>query len=257
MRVFLGHTFWVVFGRTVCAWLSILFGIVVLLGAAGNPNGETRDFSGEARNPKSGELLYTEFHVRQINPDGSVDIETVYRNPAGTPFATRSVRLSTEGFLPTYHFRDARTGYEEGVRLREGSPVMFRKRPDRDGIEEKAIPDNGIIVADAGFDRLVELNWDRLMSGETVEANMVVPSRLRTFRFKVVKVGESEIDGDPVATFRMVFSSPLLRLLAPKLLVSYHRDDHSIVAFDGKSSLEDPDGGNYSVNIRYQRKHVD
>ena len=128
---------------------------------------------------------------------------------------------------------------------------MFRKRPGRDRTEEKTVSGDAAMVADAGFDRIVELNWDRLMSGETVEANMVVPSRLRTFRFKLVKVGESEIDGDPVATFRMVFSSPLLRLLAPKLLVSYHRDDHVIAAFEGKSSLEDPDGGNYDVSVRY------
>ena len=128
---------------------------------------------------------------------------------------------------------------------------MYRKKSGRDRFEEKAVPDDGTVVADAGFERLIDRNWDRLVSGDRVAAELVVPGRLRSFGISVVRSDQTMIEGKPVATFRMSFSNPLLRLLAPKILVSYHREDHTIVAFEGKSSLEDFAGGHYDVSVRY------
>ena len=167
--------------------------------------------------------------------------------------ATRTVRLASDGYLPEYDFRDSRTGYEEGIRIEEDRIVMYRRRPGREAAEEKPVSMDGTLVADAGFDRLIASNWDRLLEGQQVEALLVVPSRLRYFRIAVAVVDQIEIDGVPVVTFRMSFSNPVLRLLAPKILVSYHRVEHSIVAYEGKSSLEDPAGGNYDVMVRYQQ----
>lgn len=230
--------------------LSVILGMVAVAASTETPVRHA-EFFGTATNPKTQRVLYTEIHRREWGTDGSLNIETEYRDPTGVAFASRTVRLPAEGFLPAYHFRDERTGAEEGIRIGADGPVMYRRRPGREGAEDKAVPDSGTMVADAGFERLIHRNWDRLVSGGKVKAVLVVPSRLRSFRLMVVKVDESMIEGIPVVTFRMSFSNPLLRLLAPKLLVSYHRDDHEIVAFEGKSNLEDPRGGNYDVDVRY------
>jgi hypothetical protein len=230
--------------------LALLAGCAAAV-AAWADAASVRIFSGEARHPKSGELLYTEHHARRVGADGSVAVESEYRDPTGTTFATRSVRLPATGFLPSYTFRDARSGLEEGIRIVDGTAIMFRKRGARRSAEERTLPEDGLLVADAGFERLILRRWEGLVSGEAAEGVLVVPSRLRTFRFVVTKVDEGVIGGVPTVTFRMSFANPLLRVLAPKLLISYHREDRSLVAFDGASNLEKPGGGHYTVTVRY------
>ena len=89
--------------------LSILIGLASAASAAELP-GTVQHLSGEARSPNTGVLLYTENHEKRLNLDGSVEIESVFRDSAGAIIATRSVKLSADGFLPSYHFRDERTG---------------------------------------------------------------------------------------------------------------------------------------------------
>jgi hypothetical protein len=234
----------------------IVVGVASVDGAiAGGP--AVRIFSGEARHPKTGELLYTEHHSRRVSSDGSIAIESEYRDAAGATFATRSVRLAATGYLPAYAFRDGRTDFEEGIRIDDGNAVMYRRRGEHRPIEERPVPEDGTPVADAGFERLILHNWDRLAAGERVEAVLAVPSRLRAFRFVVTMVGASTIGGVPVITYRMSFSNPLLRLLAPKLLVSYHRDDRTIIAFEGASNIEKAGGGHYNVSVRYADELMD
>lgn len=235
---------------------SVLLWILISLlpvQAMGESPARVRVFTGTARNPHNHEIVYTEHHRERVTSNGVVGIETVYKDSTGVSIATRGVRLASDGYLPEYDFRDLRTGYEEGIRIEEDRTVMYRRRPGREAAEDEPVSKDGILVADAGFDRLIASNWDRLLEGQEVEALLVVPSRLRCFRILVAMVAETEIDGVPVATFRMWFSSPLLRLLAPKILVTYHSGDQTIVAYEGKSSLEDPAGGNYDVVVRYQR----
>jgi hypothetical protein len=236
----------------IALMLTLFVGGAAAVAAASTDAAGVRIFSGEARHPRSGELLYTERHERRVEPDGSVTVESEYRDPTGTIFATRSVRLAATGFLPAYGFHDSRSGLEEGIRLDDTSAVMYRRRGAGRPIEERTLTDGGLLVADAGFERLILRRWDQLVADQKVEAVLVVPSRLRAFRFEITKVDEGAIGGVPAITFRMSFANPLLRLLAPKLLISYHRENRTLVAFDGASNLEKPGGGHYTVTVRYR-----
>jgi hypothetical protein len=97
----------------------------------------------------------------------------------------------------------------------------------------------------------VERNWDRLLRGDRVVAELLIPQRLRCLRFSLVKTEEWSLDGEPVVTIDMAFTNPLIRLLAGALRFTYHREHRLMVRFEGKSRLVDQTGKNYVVRVDF------
>ncbi len=212
---------------------------------------EERVFVGYAYDREDGALVYREVH-REIRAErGGVDLETTYLEPDGDLIADRRVAFSSHRFAPSFTLDDRRTGYVEGAAREDGELVVFRREPNDAAIEERVVESTGGLVVDAGFDRFIVANWERLLAGRPLVAEFVVPSRLRALDFKVRKHGEVFLQGQPAVTFRMTISNPVFRLFVPPIDVTYHAGDRFLMRYEGISNIRDRDGTPYEVRIDF------
>lgn len=237
------------FGAATLGWVLVV-GLVTGVGVASEHGGEWT-IVGHARHPETGRLLYSEIHRQRVSSDGATVQTATYFDADNASIAERTVRFQGIGSAPTFHFVDLRRRSEQGVRVEGADLVAFRKVPGRSEFEERRLAPASDLITGPGFDWLVKSSWVRLESGETVAAEMLVPERLRTIRFELSMVGEGSLWDEPVVTFRMRFSNPLIRLVAGPIDVIYHRDFRVIMRYEGMSNIKDPKGGNFQAVIDY------
>jgi hypothetical protein len=237
--------------RQVIAVGLVLVGIFDTAAAAGADAANETTFVGYAYDRKTDGLLYTEFHSERTRADGRV-LAATYVSPNGEKIATYRAEFSGDSLVPEVRFEDLRRGTSEGVRIEDGTIVLYRERSASDErFDEKRPACADLPVADAGLNHLVNDHWDRLLDGERVVAELLIPQRLRCLRFSLVKTDEWSLDGEPVVTIDMAFTNPLIRLLAGPLRFIYHRDHRVVVRFEGKSRLVDESGDNYVVRVDF------
>lgn len=205
-------------------------------------------FVGEARANGNGELVYTEHHRREWRGDEPVRMLTTYKLPDDSVLAEREVRYLERGVVE-FALNDKRIGYMEGAERDNGRLRLFSRENESASKREDTIRLRDELVVDAGFDRMVALNWESLMAGESVSARFAVPSRRSDYRCEISKQREWELDGEPVVTFRMRFRGLLLSLFADPVDVTYHRESKALVRYEGISNLRDESGDNYQVVI--------
>lgn len=214
---------------------------------------EVSTFVGYAFDLKSDELLYTEVHSKRINESGGIELETHYRGPDGRTIAVRQVDFSEDQLAPHFRLYDDRTGYSEGLN-RDGETVfVYRHLPDSSRPEKRMLSGDDPLVADAGFDQLILNQWNRLFLGDDLRAEFLVPARLRTLTFVISKEREWLLDNEPVVTFRMTASNPFVRILIGAIRVTYHRDDRSLMVYEGLSNITGSDGKGLKVRIEFPR----
>jgi hypothetical protein len=238
--------------RRVVAIGLALVGIAAPAAAGSGEAANETIFVGYAYDRKTDALLYREDHSQITQPDGSVALEVRYVDPRGKAIATYRSEPSGDPLIPDVRFEDHRWGTSEGVRHQDGEIVLFRMRSgSADRVDEKRPTCADRPVADAGLGLLIDRNWDRLLEGESVVAELLIPKRLRCLRFSIAKTDEGYLDGEPVTSFEMKFTNPLIRLLAGPLRFTYHREHRFLMRFEGKSRLVDESGDNYEVRVDF------
>jgi hypothetical protein len=196
---------------------------------------------GQARDPRSNELMYLEHHLIRREQDRPTARLVVYRCPDGTAFARKQVDYRNSVQAPEFSLEDARLDYGEGLRRSRGSETVWVRVGS--GATERSAPlaEAAGLVADAGFDEFIRDNWQTLVSGQSVPLRFAVPSRLQAFGFRVASQGSAELDGEPIERFRLRLGG-LLGWFAPHIDVAYGRDDRRLLRFEGLSNLRSDDG---------------
>lgn len=231
---------------------TILMTVVTLaMAARAAAAAQERSFMGYAYDLESDELVYTETHREFFGEVEVVELETVYRGPAGDLIALRKVDFGTNQLAPEFRFEDKRLGYTEGMSHSDGMVRVFRQGEKSSKLKERLLEPPKLFVADAGFDRFVTQHWDRLVAGDDVSADFLIPGRARFLRFGFELEGEDLIDGEPAVTFRMVCRNAIVRLLVDPIRISYHRDHRILMRYEGMSNIKDANGDNYSVRIEF------
>jgi hypothetical protein len=233
--------------------LGAALGAAILLSVPleARPVVERRTFVGHAYDLERGDLLYREVHQEEVLGDGGILLRTVYECPQGSTIAVREVDYANDPLAPRFRLDDLRGGYSEGLHREDGDLIVYRRLPDAPGPEERRIRSSGLLVADAGFDRLITTAWDRLVAGERVRADFVVPSRLRTLGLVATLETRGTLAGEPVVTFRMRFTNPLVRLLVGPTRVTYHAQQRVLMRYEGLSNLTGADGDTMRVRIDF------
>jgi len=192
-----------------------------------------------ARDPVDKRLLYREQHALQLDANGRLlERRVLYRCADGTPFARKRVDYRVDAEAPDFALDDARSGYREGLRRRDGRREAFVQYPGE--AERSARLDTGAMVADAGFDRWARARWDPLTAGERRSLRFLVPSRLAAYEFSVQALPAAAVAGE--YRFRLRLSG-WLGWLAPYIDVSYTASDRRLLRFEGLSNLRDDRGG--------------
>lgn len=198
---------------------------------------ELRLERGEARDPGSGELLYVEQHLLQLEADTPTQRLVLYRCPDGTAFARKTVDYRQSRQAPEFSFEDVRIGYREGLRRSPEPELWFadHNRPRRASIDEAAL------VVDAGFDEFVRMHWPALLAGEALRFAFAIPARQRSYGFALRHVGDRVIDNIPAAHLRLQLDGWLGRLL-PGVDLYYSHQSRRLLRFEGLSNLRSDSG---------------
>ena len=209
-------------------------------------------YDGTAVEPDDGSVLYRESHYVAMQGSRVLERLGLYRCADGTPFARKRVTDSPRlPWLPEFELTDARLGYVEGASASGDAVQVFVREPGEDETEREAldeVPQD--LVGDAGFDRFVQDNWQKLLAGDTVHFHFLVPSRLDYLGFKVRHIGRERIGDTPVEVFRLALGG-LLGLIVSGIDVAYAADDRVLMRFEGLTNVRDPDGDNYVARIDF------
>lgn len=194
---------------------------------------------GQARDPDTRRLLYTESHWTRLEAGLPVRRTVLYRCPDGTAFARKEISYSPSPLAPTFRFTDVRLGYQEGLRWRDGRPELWTS--GRDGERAQVLTNRSDLVADAGFDMFIRSRWPQLSAGQRQSLRFAVPARQASYAFSL-RLGEAvRYREQPAQTFRLVLDG-LAGLVAPEIEVTYGRDSRRLLRFRGLSNILDDAG---------------
>lgn len=205
---------------------------------------EGRAYDGDGR------LLYRESHWLFDAPDGRTRL-VLYRCPDGAPFARKWVRDHGQPQAPDFDLYDARQGYREGVRRRaDGHREVYVQR-DANATERTApLNETPLPVIDAGFDAFLRNHWDSLAPQASLTVPFLLPSRLGTLDFKVTRLDDAVVDGQPARRFRLGLAG-LIGFALPHLDVAYVAASRTLLRFEGIANIRDIDGHNLHVRIEF------
>ena len=205
-------------------------------------------YAGEARAPDSGALIYVEEHLLREQAGQPVERLVLYRCADGTPFARKQVEYGTQPFAPAFELVDARLDYREGLRREGEAWIVFGGAGER--AHQTPLADIESIVSDAGFEPFVREHWAQLQAGESVPIDFLVPSRARSYGFRLSKVEALEIEGEAASRMRLSLSG-VFGLFAPAIDVIYRDADQWLLRFEGMTNIRESARENVVAHIAF------
>jgi hypothetical protein len=177
-------------------------------------------FTGYARHPDTGALLYVETHaVKNAGSAGEQRVVLYRTSPDAIPFARKHLVYGAARSRPGFEFEDKRSGFAESFIARDSR--VSARRGDGADTRSKPVTDRNLVV-DAGFDEFVRENWQALQRGDALIAPFLVPSRLTTYD-------------------RLSLSGALGWIL-PDLDVAYRDSDRRLLRYRGLTNIRDATG---------------
>ncbi len=220
--------------------VSKLFLLLSGLSFCGSADASLQFEEGIARDPENQRSLYKEQHWIRFNDLVPVERLVVYRCMDGTAFARKRVNYLPSVQAPAFEFVDARKGYVEGLRYRKNKAALWYRAPG--AVPEKNAPlavKN--LVADAGFNEFIRMNWLKLRTGNALPLQFAVPTRLQAYKFNLRQTQETLFAGVPAVTYQLRLSG-LWSLLADPIEVTYDKTSRRLLRFQGLSNLRNDEG---------------
>jgi hypothetical protein len=216
--------------------------ICILASQASSAN--LRFEEGIARNPDNKRALYREQHWIRFNELVPVERLVLYRCMDGTAFARKRVNYQPSAQAPAFEFTDSRKGYVEGLRYKQNKAALWF-RPPGSAPEKNTLLTASNLVADAGFNEFIKINWLKLRTGQVMPLQFAVPTRLQAYKFNLRQTRESLFAGVPAVTYQLKLSG-LLSLLTDPIEVTYDKSSRRLLRFQGLSNLRD-DAGEFDL----------
>lgn len=185
-------------------------------------------------------LLYRELHVVQTG--ASPRRWVLYTCPDGRAFARKQVEGA--GPAPDFVLEDGRDGAREAV-TGDGAQRRLLAHGAR-ASRPLPVPADGVI--DAGFDAAVRQAWPRLLRGERVRFQFLVPSRGQFYPVWVERTGSTRWRGQAAERLRLRLDT-WFGFALPELGLVYSGDGTRLLEFAGTSNLRDARGRNPQVRI--------
>jgi hypothetical protein len=208
-------------------------------------------FTGFARSLDTGTLLYVESHAVTGSGTTSETRVVLYRcGLTSAPFARKQLQYGAQRSAPAFEFEDARSGYAEGLKRDARGLEVFERAGAKADMRTEMLPAASTLVADAGFDEFVRAKWDMLEGGNAVEVPFLVPSRLDSVKFRVRKVGETQIEGAAANVFRLSVAGPLGWFLSD-IDISYRKSDRRLMRYRGITNIRDQAGDMIAAQIDF------
>jgi hypothetical protein len=199
---------------------------------------------------ESGSELFKETHwIAGSAPHRKMLI--LFRCLDGNAFARKQMSEDGRPFAPDFDFEDERMGYREGVRTRGGLSREIYVQRRSDGPEQSASLDAGAgLVIDGGIDAVIKTHWDDIVGGKVRSMPFVVPSRLRTYSFRVRRVANASATAPTQYRFRLELDSWFAFALSSIDMI-YDATTRTVLAIEGISNVRQSSGRPFPVHIRF------
>jgi len=201
---------------------------------------------GEAHDPSSGALLYTEEHRQRWRDGAWLGTEVRYVGADGTPWVTKWLLPRDRPAAPACEWVDHRSGRREAA-LPEGDRIALAWSEDgRERRGSAELPPGSAV--DLGAQVVILESWERLIAGETVELGIAVPERLALYGFRLRRV---DSEGGDLVTFELAAANFLVRLVLDPIHFTYSKRDRRIRSFLGRTGIADARGRPIVARVDY------
>jgi hypothetical protein len=204
---------------------------------------------GTAYSPDGERVLYREQRTEQRQDGELVACEVDYLTPEGELFAEKTIRFDGPSTAPAFTFVDYREEFREGARPVEDVIELYSGVGEDLERRRRELPEGAVV--DAGFDRFIRENFDRLRAGERLEFEFAVPAEQRFVRFEIESEGETTYDGRPALALRMRPASFLVRLLVEPIRLVYD-EQRRLLEFAGISDIRDDQGDRHVARVVFE-----
>ncbi len=204
---------------------------------------------GTAYSPDGGRVLYREQRTEQRRDGELVACEVDYLTPEGELFAEKTIRFEGPPTAPAFTFVDYREEFREGARPGEDMIELYSGVGQDLERRRRELPEGAVV--DAGFDRFVREEFDRLRAGEKLEFDFAVPAEQRFVRFEIEAEGPVTYDGKLALALRMRPANFLIRLLVDPIRLIYD-EQRRLVEFAGISDIRDDEGERHVARVIFE-----
>ena len=234
-------------GRRVHKMAQWVAGVAAIAAiAASTAYAGVQSYEGYAYATSDDKLLYRESHWLYTT-DGVGQHLILYRCANGEPFARKRVNTAPGATTPDFEMLDARSGYREGVRTRDGHREVFAQADARAAERRVSVSIRDNTIIDAGIDAFVRTHWDSLSDTGISPLPFLVPSRLGYYDFAARKLRDAPMDGRDVRWFRMSLAG-WYGFALPHLDVGYDAHTRELREYRGPSNIRGD--GNRDLNVR-------
>ena len=198
----------------------------------------------------AGSVVYRESHwLSGTSP--TRELLVLFRCPDGSPFARKLVREDGHPMAPSFELVDARLGYREGVRAVDGGQREIHIRRRAEDLEKTAVLDDtpGLVI-DAGIDAYIKANWDALVGGDVRTMPFVVPSRLRTYPFRISRVDGAARGDVALHRFRLELDA-WYAFAIDAIDMVYDAQTHVLREYVGIANVRNDGGKSLVVRIEF------
>lgn len=210
---------------------------------------ETLTSVGEVYDVKTNDLIYREFHVFNKTPLNE-SMHTTYKDIDGQVIAQRTVNFNA-GFAANYVFQQPGLGIEKRVNRKSKSITYTEINAEKSTVKTFEPKNISTAVVNAGMFNAIDRAWPKLSKGETIEIDLVVPERGRTFKMLVEKVDIEKTDSvkflerNELTVFKMRIANRFLRLLVPPIELGYSTNTKRLTYYQGPSNIRKPNNKAY------------
>jgi hypothetical protein len=190
--------------------------------------------------------VYTEIHTAFYKNGKLHTSNNDYFDLSGNKIAELNSDYSKSLMMPTYIFRDLRTGAEEGLRWEDGKYWIFRQTKGKPE-EVKLLDSVENTFSCQGWHYYLLANLDRLQKNP-IKMKLIFPSKLDYYSFRIRLLDTTE----NVLKLRLEFDSWIIRLFTPYLDITYDKKNRKIVQYFGPSNISNDKGEIQNVYIFYE-----
>lgn len=222
------------------AFCTLLFGV--------GASAATWDLMGTARDPRTGDLIYREFHRVEFN-DQNAKIRVVeYRDPADEIMVIKTL-ISPEyrPYLPELKWDDR---VQSATIIGEFDQGVYRQsiqRPDGNKVERAQLNDIQNTVMDAGFDLYLQDRMNDIIEQGRIDFEFLSLGAGRTYAFtaQLQALNEATIE------VRVAPRSALIRWFVDPIDLVYDRTNLALLRYQGITNFR-RDGSIVNAIIEYE-----
>lgn len=215
------------------------------------PYGENVVAKGYARKYNESSVFYTETY---LDDPMSNMIRAVYWDSNHRPISYKQLNFGNNPSVPEF-FEVVDYRRKRGYRMTISNGIANVKKiiVDANGAETVTRNNNLRIdsrtVVDAGFQRFVVANWDKLMRGKSMRINFLQIDRARLVPLKIKR---RKCDTSNTTCFKISFDNFLLQSLVPSVFMKYETSSKRLLRYTGIGPLTKLNGKSLPIDITYE-----